>query len=646
MRYTQEHYKQAWEMFISAGEQNIIEDNFITSSWKRSRSQGLDPNDDFTEGNRMKPDELRILLTSNENLLRLAKPYIDLVYSTIKNSDVVISLANHDANLLYVVGDAGMSDAATRNNIVPGAARIEEKVGTNAVGLAIYHKQQVQIRGYQHYNKHFHKWACSASPIMDDADNIFGVVTITCGIRSANLHTLSLARSLAEIITATKRLEDKNYELIKINSFLDQVMQKFHQGVLILDSDRNIISCNDYAVSVMGKELLQYVGRQISELFLAPLPEFFHSKERTSLDVMLKTRVRNLRCAVEFNPIYASDKRLVGYILFFYEVSKRNMDAHKIVGNRVYYHFDDLIGKDKGFLDMIGQAKIAATSNTRVLIQGESGTGKELFAQSIHNESKRRGGPFVPINCAAIPGELIESELFGYAPGSFTGAAKDGRPGRLEVANRGTVFFDEIGDMPWDMQTKLLRVLQDNYVVRIGSSEEIFLDVRYIFATNVDLETKVALGEFRKDLFYRINVFTLRLPPLRERTEDIPLLALSLAEKLAKRLEVPACSFHKTVMDLLVAYFWPGNIRQLENVIERLTLLAQGGEVTPEYLPEALRPAGDTIPGGAGRLVRAQKQAIEETLKQTGGNIAAAAKLLGISRKTLYAKLKEYQMSH
>jgi transcriptional regulator with PAS, ATPase and Fis domain len=282
-----------------------------------------------------------------------------------------------------------------------------------------------------------------------------------------------------------------------------------------------------------------------------------------------------------------------------------------------------------------------------VLLQGESGTGKELFAQSIHNAGVFRSGPFVPINCAAIPRELIESELFGYAAGTFTGAVQGGRPGKLEVANRGTVFFDEIGDMPWDMQTKLLRVLQDNLVTRVGSVEGIAVDVRYIFATNLTLEEMVGAGRFRADLFYRINVFTLRLPPLRERRGDVPLLARSLADKISGRLGLPSVHLDEAVLEQLSSYSWPGNVRQLENVIERLILLGYGTKITADVLAEILPPVlsgSEYRPPGL--LAEAEKQTIEKAVKRSGGNISEAARLIGISRKTLYVKMKKYGLKH
>lgn len=650
MRYTQEQYKKAWLQFTDTGEQDIIaENNIIIQSWKRSRALGLSAHEDFSCGKRLTDEALAEALRKNKDLLTLANPYIDLIYSTIKSTDVVMSLASPDGMLLHVVGDSSMYDAATRRNIVPGALRTEDAVGTNAVGLAQYYRKQISIRGYQHYNEHFHTWACATSPIWDEKQNIFGFITITCGIRSANLHTLSLARSLAEIISTSKSLQDKNDELLEINQYLEQVMQKLDRGVIILDADKVILAYNHYAASIMDDKLGAYVGKPISELFLEPVPDFISKGEKTTEDMILKTKPRTRWCEVDFSPIQLDD-RLVGYMLLFMDLSKRNLDAHRIAGNRVYYHFDNIIGEDPVLLSVIEQAKLAAPSKVRILLQGESGTGKELFAQSIHNESNRKG-PFVPINCATIPGDLFESELFGYAPGSFTGALKEGRPGKLEVANHGTVFLDEIADMPWDMQTNLLRVLQDNYIVRLGSSEEFFLDIRYIFATNEDLEAKMYRGEFRKDLYYRINVFSLKLPPLRERKNDIPLLVNRIAEKLAARFDVPMCTFGEAVMDRLIHYAWPGNIRQLENVLERLLLLSQGEEALLSYLPEALQADLQTndnksITNPKGRLAYAEKREIENTLLQTNGNISAAAKLLGISRKTLYIKLKEYQVRY
>ncbi len=626
-------------MFMATGRQTVMPDNAVTRSWARSRALGVDPFNQSIVTASLAPAGLKTLLTNNRNLLSLARPYVDLVYSLVRGSDVRINLNNRDGVILHTVGD---TDGLDLRHFGPGARRDEAAVGTNTVSLALASGRQAELAGYQYYNRFFHGLASSASPIFDEAGRVDGLVTIICNLGSIHRHTLGLSRSLAELITANKRLADKNDELNKANCYLRLVMGRISRGVLILDDGQKLLSVNDYAVEVLGEGLRGHLGRPLAELFDGPPPAFLAEGRRAELDLTLKTRLRTLSCAVEYSPINAGDGRPAGSILLFYETAKRNLEAHQIAGHRVYYRFDNLIGTDERFLALVETARVAAASNSRVLIQGESGTGKELFAQSIHHASPYRHGPFVPINCAALPRELIESELFGYAPGSFTGGVRAGRPGKLEVANRGTVFFDEIGDMPWDMQTKLLRVLQDRRVTRIGSTEEIALDVRFIFATNQDLEERVEAGLFRRDLFYRLNVFTLKLPPLRERRGDIPRLVDALGAKIAGRLGLPPPRFAPAIMDRLTAYDWPGNIRQLENVVERLVLLSRGEETPLESLPDFLQPERPPVGGRPGLMDEAERRAIETAWGRHRGNVSAMARMLGISRKTMYVKLRKY----
>ena len=299
--------------------------------------------------------------------------------------------------------------------------------------------------------------------------------------------------------------------------------------------------------------------------------------------------------------------------------------------------------------------KVAATPST-VLITGESGTGKELVARALHTRSQRAHAPYIRVNCAAIPDTLIESELFGYEKGAFTGATTD-KPGRFELADGGTLFLDEIGEITTEMQVKLLRAIQESEFERVGGVKTKRVDVRLITATNRDLAAAVAAGHFREDLFYRLNVVPVRLPPLRERTGDIALLVKHMLRKYSVRLNKPVTGMTDAAIDRLCAYPWPGNIRELENVLERTVLFCDGDRITDRDLPPELAPAADaghTIPPGlpegitqlkeAVKLTtrRIEQEMIERALVETGGNVTHTAKQLGISRKSLQTKMKEF----
>ncbi|GAA0123135.1 MAG: sigma 54-interacting transcriptional regulator [Clostridium argentinense] len=315
------------------------------------------------------------------------------------------------------------------------------------------------------------------------------------------------------------------------------------------------------------------------------------------------------------------------------------------------YTFNNLVGKSEKFINAINLAKKVAKGDSNVLITGESGTGKELVAQAIHNGSKRCFKPFIKVNCAAIPSELFESEMFGYEEGAFTGARKSGKKGLFEYANGGTILLDEIGDMPLSMQVKLLRVLQERELVRVGGSEVKKINVRVIASTNKSLLELIEKGKFREDLYYRLNVMHIILPPLRERPEDIEPLCERLSINLCSRYGIYSEGVSKEALEYLKAYDWPGNVRQLENVLERaINLLDTELLIFPKHLPEKILKCkskhytlneGETLKDLVEEI---EKDIIIKALKKTDGNKNKAASMLGLSRTGLYKKLKRYNL--
>jgi len=315
------------------------------------------------------------------------------------------------------------------------------------------------------------------------------------------------------------------------------------------------------------------------------------------------------------------------------------------------YSFGTIIGKSKSIENAIVLAKQVAKSNASVLITGESGTGKEVFARAIHQVSGRKG-TFVPINCSAIPYNLLESELFGYVEGAFTGALKKGKPGKFELANGGTLFLDEIGDMPLEMQAKLLRVLQDSIITRVGSDKSISVDIRILAATNKDLQILMAEEKFREDFYYRLNVVSILLPPLRERKIDIPDLVKDFAREFSEKNMIPSVEITSEVMKYLTDYTWKGNIRELRNTVERLVILSPDGKISKDKLPEDILnhstggPDTDEEGGDSFDLEKAVSKLETNTIKKAmilcSGNKMKAAEMLKIKRTTLYYKLKHY----
>ncbi|SHJ63315.1 regulatory protein, Fis family [Paramaledivibacter caminithermalis DSM 15212] len=360
-------------------------------------------------------------------------------------------------------------------------------------------------------------------------------------------------------------------------------------------------------------------------------------------DVFVNSRRNKLQFNLSAYPLYDNKQNLRNVILVFKEIKKVRKLANKIMGRQAIYTFDKIIGRNKEFLQTMEFAKKIADSKSTILIMGESGTGKEIFAQSIHNHSNRCEEPFIALNCGAIPKNLIESELFGYEEGAFTGAKRGGQPGKFEIADGGTLFLDEIGEMPIDMQTRLLRVIEESTVNRIGSTDEIYINVRIIAATNKDLTEEVKKGNFRKDLFYRLNVLPLRLPPLRKRKDDIPLLIEYFMDRISKRLNKKKVSISDAHMNRLMKYEWPGNVRELENFIELV--------INTEYIPIdmnrnetrlEIKQILDNNNNVCYKLEHVEKEHIIKVLRKCKGNITLAARKLGIGRNTLYRKVNKY----
>jgi len=305
------------------------------------------------------------------------------------------------------------------------------------------------------------------------------------------------------------------------------------------------------------------------------------------------------------------------------------------------YSFENILTKDPAMRGIIEQARRIAASSATVLILGESGTGKELFAQALHEASQRKNGPFVAINCGAIPHDLIESELFGYEEGAFSGARKKGKPGKFELACGGTLFLDEVGELPLDSQGKLLRVLEERKIDRLGGTAPIAVDFRLVAATNRDLGALVKSSKVRGDLYYRINEFPIEIPPLRSRREDIPLLARHFLTEICRREKLPALRISDDASEALKLHNWPGNVRELRGMMRQMAWKAQGSTIEPRHLPPSLHKGRSTGVSGTleEQLVKAERDAIESALQAAGGNRALTARMLGIHRTALYKKM-------
>lgn len=453
----------------------------------------------------------------------------------------------------------------------------------------------------------------------------------------------------------------KDGELLKV------ILDSINDAICVVDENCITKYWNKAAEKLYQIDRDKIINRHIKEFFpTSLLPRII--KEQKAYDNIYNSPREGCYNVISASPLYI-DGRLIGGIsldrdatefiktseLLVKAQSNLNVLEHEIsMINKNRYSFSQIFGNNKAFRESIRLARDISKSNINVLITSESGTGKELFARAIHLESGR-DGLFVPINCSAIPNELIESELFGYSAGAFTGALKSGKIGKIELANNGTLFLDEIGDMPLGMQPKILRVLENGEMTRIGSEKTIKANIRVIAATNKDLSEMVEAGQFRKDLYYRLNSVVINLPPLRERKDDIPLLVNRFIEDYCMEYGINILGVTPEVMKIFINHSWEGNIRELRNVIERIVVLAKNKNtdvIDVAFLPQNLR--GNTkikstlnqenIYDLNNILENAEKEAIINVMRIARNNKAYAAKLLNIPRSTLYFKLKKYNL--
>lgn len=454
--------------------------------------------------------------------------------------------------------------------------------------------------------------------------------------------------------------------MLFVNSTIEMILDNVNDAVFVVDKDCKIRFCNEKAEKLYGVKREQVLGSHITDIFpTALLPKVI--KERRPYVNVYNSPREDTHNIITAKPLFDGDE-LIGGISCDRDISElirlttlldktkldlKVLEEEVIALNENRFSFDQIVGNNIRFKEIINLCKKVSKSKISVLINGESGTGKEVFSRAIHLESRRKGH-FIPINCSAIPEDLMESELFGYEAGAFTGALRQGKIGKFELAHQGTLFLDEIGDMPLSMQPKILRVLEDGEITRVGGSKSIKVDVRIVAATNKDLKKMMEEGKFRKDLYYRLNSILIRLPPLRERKDDIPELVNRFMEQycLTYRSNIP--EIPSEIMDILINYDWEGNIRELKNIIERIVILVnnnQAEKIDIDYLPRSIIESSrvkveykeDHI--DLNRIIeKAEKDAVSKAMEIAKGNKAKASKILNIPRSTLYFKLSKYDL--
>jgi len=632
--------QQARRWMLERGEvpQGLIDES-LCRSWQRSQCAGLSPMDLANEQPLCNGQDLRQALGRQHEFLAHARPVMEFVFDQMCGSGNLVVLSDARGLLLHSLGDPEFVDRADRVALRPGALWHEADRGTNAIGTALADQRPVVIHGAEHYLERNSFLTCAAAPVRTSSGRLQGVLDISGDHRSYHPHTFALVRSAARMI------EDR---LFHARHARDQILRLHHlpeglgavgEGLIALSDDGWVVGANALAQ--------QWLGLDEAHIGSGTLDQLTGIQGR----LMPPGKVMRLH-AVGNRALYGRMEPRQRLVL--------NVPSRAPTSPTTDNEQTDQA--DPRLQEALSRARRVQTQGIAVLIQGESGSGKEVFARSLHADGDRAHKPFVAVNCAAIPETLIEAELFGYVGGAFTGARREGSPGRIREAHGGTLFLDEIGDMPLALQARLLRVLQDKVVMPLGGSKPHPVDFLLVCATHHKLREAVTQGRFREDLYYRLNGLTVTLPALRERHDFDSLVHGMLTQLCADMGRRPVERIHPGLMQAMSRYDWPGNLRQLHGLLRTVCALLDPDEHAldwhhlPDDMAEDLRASvspADASPSDAianptghpasaeANLRRLSDQAIHQVIQATQGNMSEAARRLGISRNTLYRRLKQ-----
>ena len=575
----------------------------------------------------------------SSRLILHAEPVMDQLHEQISGTSSVVVLTDATGVVLHSVGDPDFAEKTQQVTLKPGGLWTEDANGTNAIGTALIEKVPVSVQSGEHFIEINQLLCCSAAPIFDPLGRMLGVLNVSSDSAAYQRHTMALVRMSAQMIENQFFTNDFNDEVLIHFHLRPEFIGTLYEGIAAFSHDGCFVGGNRAALVLLGLDRYDAEKQNFKAIFDLTLASLF-DQVRVLPQPVVRIPLRNgvevfgrVKFSAPGSPItYLPIRQPVAAMLSMGTPCLAALDLGDPCMETAIRKVGKVIGHD-----------------IPLMIQGESGSGKEMFARAFHSDGPRRGGPFVALNCAAIPEGLIESELFGYREGAFSGARRCGSIGMIQQADGGTLFLDEIGDMPLGLQARLLRVLQDRIVTPLGGTKPIPVDIKIICATHRRLQDEVAAGRFREDLYYRLNGLVLTLPPLRSRADRIA-LACSILRTLSLGNE--QIGFSAEVTELFSRHSWPGNVRQLSNAIRTALALSAGcHEITVEHLPEdfleqiAAR-AEKSEPesrSGSGRLEDVEFDAIKGVLRECNGNVSAAARKLGVSRSTLYRKSRGYR---
>jgi transcriptional activator for dhaKLM operon len=570
------------------------------------------------------------------------------VYQFAGESDMIVYLSDETMRAVEWLGDEAIADILRERGLCEGVLLSEGQIGTNASALAIRDGMPSQVVGPEHFYRAYHLFTDTAAPVYATGGHVMGVLGIVTPEEDSHPHTLGIVMAAAKAIENQLQADESLAEAHRHLAELNASLHAMSKGIVFLNPRGQVTHINASAGEILGVSHRAAMGRPLTSFVELPLEVREAMDNRapiTEHETVFQINDQAQPCLMSLD-VLTQGAELLGFILTLELIAEARRLVHRMVGAKAHFTFDDILGESVKMQRVLYYARTIAKCNSPVLLLGESGTGKEPFAQAIHNESRYAEGPFITLDCAAIPRELMSGELFGYAE-SHRRSGVEGRPGKLELADSGTIFFDNVDSLPLNIQASLLRVLNAGEIVRLGGTRVIPLDVRIITASNNrDLADEVKQGHFRADLFYRLHAMTLSIPPLRERGNDILLLIDRLVEKFSQQAN-QTITVSPQAMAILQSYHWPGNVRELENVLEWALHMVDGTELRVEHLPQELRRA--TLGGDDEEMVltlqEAERQAIIRAGQVLQGNQTRMAQALGIGRTTLWRKMKAYNLS-
>ncbi len=619
----------------------------IKDSWLRSIQYGLNPSVRVVQ-KVLPPRELQERLKENETLISSSIPFMENLNRFV-DENFTVTLFDREAIVLVITGDEEVLKFIHEKYICEGASWTEREAGTNGAGTVVETQRPIMIHATQHYCKYYHSYSTCGAPIFDPTGKFIGGISLVTRYNKTRNSYLGMTVSTAKAVENDLRVQRALAESHLASSFQKTVISSIPEALITIDNQGFITLVNESAQKMFSLQFRRIEGKHIRSVFGVQNERFLNllnrSEALTDVEVRITTNNQANEYTLTCNPILSHSGEMIGKILILNEIKRAKSLVTKMIGARASLNFEDICGQNPRFLETINQAKMVSQSNSNILLLGKSGTGKDIISQAIHNASPRKTGPYVAINCAAIPRDLITSELFGHMEGAFTGSRRGGSQGKFELADGGTIFLDEIAETPLELQAVLLRVIEDKSIMRIGGEKVRPVDVRIIAATNKDLRKEIEKGTFREDLFYRLNVFTIQMVPLSERIDDIPMLVDLFVRKTAGTMGKVIKKIDPKLIDKFMNYSWPGNIRELQNVIERMMHYVTTDELTMDLIPPEILQNQKSL--DMHYNLEAPKDIEYQILKKMlGMNLSKKemAQKMKIARSSLYRKLKEHHL--